>query len=217
MTGRLLIAALLVATTCLVGVARPSTLLRAAPSVVEGRSHDQAQGGDQFLDGIGETGLIARYVLNGNPEDSSRNQFHAAIRGGGATFVEDAPPRRVLLLTGDGSHLQLPGNALTGEDTISVTAWLFLPTGASGHLFDFGQNASTRLFAEATRAGFRAAIVEGGVVRGETAPKPVLENQWLHVAVVLDPARRVLAAYLDGAKAGEATGVAVNAAQIVSQ
>ena len=55
------------------------------------------------------------------------------------------------------------------------------------------------------------------MVRGETTPKSVLENQWVHVAVVLDPARRVLAAYLDGAKAGEATGVAVNAAQIVSQ
>jgi DUF1680 family protein len=178
--------------------------------------HQGAQAGDQFLDGIGETGLTARYVLNGNAEDSSRNQFHGALRGTGGTFVDDGP-RRVLLLTGDGSHLQLPGAALAGEDTISVTAWLFLPTGASGHIFDFGQNASTRLFAEATRAGFRAAIVEGGVIRGETAPRPVLENQWLHVAVVLDPGRRVLAAYLDGAKAGEATGVAVNAAQIVSQ
>ena len=30
------------------------------------------QGGDQFLDGIGETGLVARYVLGGNAEDSSQ-------------------------------------------------------------------------------------------------------------------------------------------------
>src|SRR5678809_1718096 len=74
-----------------------------------------AQGGDQFLDGIGETSLVARYVLNGNAEDSSRNQFHAALRGSGGTFVEEGP-RKVLLLTGDGSHLQLPANALTGED-----------------------------------------------------------------------------------------------------
>ena len=35
-----------------------------------------AQQGDQFLDGIGETGLVVRYVLNGSAEDSSRNQFH---------------------------------------------------------------------------------------------------------------------------------------------
>src|SRR5688572_127592 len=142
--------------------------------------HQGSQAGDQFLDGIGETSLIARYVLNGNAEDSSRNQFHAALRGNGATFVEDGP-RRVLLLTGDGSHLQLPGDTLAGEDTISVTGWLFLPTGASGHVFDFGQNLSDRLFAEASRAGFRASIVAGGAVRGETAARPVIENQWVHV------------------------------------
>ena len=48
-----------------------------------GPRNEQAagQGGDQFLDGIGETGLIARYVFNGNAEDSSRNQFHATVSG----------------------------------------------------------------------------------------------------------------------------------------
>jgi hypothetical protein len=71
------------------------------------------QGGDQFLDGIGETSLIARYVLNGNPEDSSRNQLHAKMLGPSAAFVEDGP-RRVLLLTGDGSYVQLPSAALAG-------------------------------------------------------------------------------------------------------
>ena len=77
---------------------------------------DQAQqGGDQFLDGIGETGLVARYVLNGNVEDSSRNQFHATMRGTGGTFVEDPQPRRVLLLTGDGSHLELPAQTFDIE------------------------------------------------------------------------------------------------------
>src|SRR5512145_1065502 len=94
------------------------------------------QGGDQFLDGIGETGLVARYQLTENVEDSSRNQFHAALRGSGGTFVDDQQFRRVLLLTGDGSHVQLPGQTLAGEDTITVTGWLFLPTGASGQVFD---------------------------------------------------------------------------------
>ena len=37
-----------------------------------------------------------------------------------------------------------------------------------------------------------------------------MENQWAHIAVVLDPARRTLTAYVDGAKAGEATGVALS-------
>ena len=171
---------------------------------------DQAQGGDQFLDGIGETGLVARYVLSANAEDSSRNHLHAALRGSGGTFVEDPLFRNVLLLTGDGSHLQLPAEALSGEDAISVTGWLFLPTGATGPFFDFGSDGGDRLFAVASREGFRVSAVTGGTIRGETALRPIVENQWVHLGVVFDPARRVLAAYVDGAKAGEATGVAMN-------
>src|SRR6188768_2465693 len=91
-------------------------------------------GGDQFLDGIGETSLIARYVFNGNTEDSSRNQLHGKMLGPGGAFVEDGQ-RRVLLLTGDGSYVQLPANALAGEDAIAVVGWLYLPTRATGPIF----------------------------------------------------------------------------------
>lgn len=172
------------------------------------------QQGDQFLDGIGETGLVARYVLESNPEDASRNQFHAVLRGGGGTFAEDPQFRRALLLTGDGTHLELPRNAVEGEDTLSITGWLFLPTGASGPVFDFGSPAS-RLSARASSAGFRASVTVDGGARPEVAGKPLLENQWLHFAVVLDPASRVLTTYVDGARAGQASGVAVTATQAV--
>ncbi len=53
-------------------------------------AQNAGQGGDQFLDGIGETALMARYLFNGNAEDSSRNQLHATLRGAGAAFVDDA-------------------------------------------------------------------------------------------------------------------------------
>jgi uncharacterized protein len=174
------------------------------------------QGGDQIVDGIGETALVARYMLGGNAEDSSRNNLHATPGGPGGTFVDDPQFRRVLLLTGDGSHLQLPGNALTGEDTLTITGWLFLPTGGSGHLFDFGQNAANRIFAVASREGFRASVVVNGTA-SETAAKPLVENQWVHVAVVLDPANRILTTYVDGARVGQVTGVGATAAQIVNQ
>ena len=195
---------------CLVAVS--TGLLAVAHAVPQ----QTAQQGDQMLDGIGETGLIARYILNGNAEDASRNNYHATVRGSGGTFVEDQQ-RRVLLLTGDGSHLQLPGQTLTGEDTLSITTWLFLPTGASGTVVDLGQNASNRLYAVASRTGFRAAVVVGGKVLGETAGKPLPENQWIHLAVVLEPGNRVLTTYVDGARVGQATDVDVNATQVIHQ
>ncbi len=173
-----------------------------------------SQGGDQLLDGIGETGLIARYLFNGNAEDSSRNQLHATVSGAGGVFVEDGQ-RKVLLLTGDGSYAQLPASALAGEDALAVTGWLYLPTRASGPVFDFGQGPATRLFAFVDAQGFRATAVVDGRVRGETEAKAVVENQWVHFAVVLDPAGRVLSTYIDGARAGEATSVDANLSQLV--
>ena len=90
-----------------------SLLLALTPALT-----DQGQGGDQFLDGIGETALVARYALVSNTEDSSRNHFHATLRGSG-TFVEDPLFRNALLLTGDGSHLEIPAEALSGVVSFS--------------------------------------------------------------------------------------------------
>jgi DUF1680 family protein len=201
MAARIVAALFLAASTLLVALAQSTS----------------PQGGDQFLDGIGETGLVARYVFGANAEDSSRNQFHAALRGSGAEFVTDPQFQNVLLLTGSGSHVQLPGRTLENEDTISITGWLFLPTGASGPVFDFGQSASSHLFAVASKAGLRASIVSGGAVRGEATSGTVSENQWLHFAVVLDPATKVLTAYVDGARAGRATNVTATAADLVNR
>jgi len=195
----------------------PAFVLVASTLIAVVAESPRPQGGDQFLDGIGETGLVARYVFGDDAEDSSRNQFHAALRGTGAEFVDDGQFRRVLLLTGDGSHVQLPGQSLAGEDTLSIAGWLYLPTGASGPLFDLGQNASSRLFAVASRSGVRASIVSGGAVRGEASSGAVAENQWVHVAVVLEPASRTLTIYLDGARAARADNVAVDATQVVNQ
>ena len=199
-------------------------LLLAFSTIVAAVSHTPsqdvqtaAQGGDQFLDGIGETALIARYTFNGNADDSSRNQLHATLRGAGGVFVDDASGRRVLLLTGDGSHVQLPSGALDGEDAITVVGWLYLPTGASGPVFDFGQSSETRLFAVVDARGFRASTVIDGQVGGETPSSPIVVNQWRHFAVVLDPASRVLTTYLDGTRVGQATGVTVTPAQLVPQ
>src|SRR5262245_44681301 len=193
-----------------------ATAVTALLAVAHGVDQTASQGGDQFLDGIGETSLTARYQLETNAEDSSRNQFHATLRGT-AGFVDDPLFRRALLLTGDGSHLQLPANTLDGEDTISVTAWVFLPTGASGPVFDFGRDPSNRVFLTASREGLRATAIVGGDVRGQGAGGTIAENQWAHVAVVLDPAARTLSAYLDGTRVAQAVNVAATATEILSK
>lgn len=73
------------------------------------------------------------------------------------------------------------------------------------------------MFAAVTAAGsFTAGFVAEGA-QGEVAGRAVPINQWVHVAVVLDPASRVLTTFLDGVRTGQATDVGVNAAQILSQ
>jgi len=186
-------------------------------SALVGTFAQSQQGGDQFLDGIGETGLVARYLFGANAEDTSRNQFHAELRGAGAEFVDDTQFRRVLLLTGSGSHVQLPGRTLQNEDTLSITGWIYLPTGASGPIFDFGQNAANHFAASASRAGLKTVVVTGGTVRGEAASAALAENQWSDFAVVLDPASKSLTLYVGGARAGRAENVAATAADIVSK
>jgi DUF1680 family protein len=189
-------------------------------SLVPPHAHDAAgarQGGDQILDGIGETAMVARYPFTGNAEDVSRNQLHATLQGAGAVFVDDAVGRRVLLLTGDGSHVSLPAAALAGEDALTVAAWLYLPTGASGPLFEFGQGPATKIAALVDAQGFRASAIVEGHTRGATPPRRVIENQWLHVAVVVDPARRTLTAYVDGSKAGHAPNLDITVGQLLPQ
>lgn len=175
------------------------------------------QQSDQFLDGIGETGLLSRYVLEATAEDASRAQAHAALHGSGAVFVDDAQFRRALLLTGDGSHLQLPGGALAGADTLSVSMWLFLPTGASGPVVDFGQRPSTRFVVTADLAGLRTSIAVDGRVRSEVRGPSLRENQWLHLAIVLDAVSRTLTAYVDGVAIGSVADVAADTTNVLDQ
>jgi DUF1680 family protein len=177
-------------------------------------------GGDQFLDGIGETALVARYIFNGNAEDRSRNNLHAVLRGDGAAFVQD--PRfgqNVLQLSGKGGHVQLPGQALSGEDAMSVAGWLSLGSDAPGQrYFDFGQAGAGGIGAWVTgagpAAGFRAYVASGAGAAVETNAAPVPVNRWVHLAVVLDPASRTLTGYLNGAPAVRAANVGASASQL---
>ncbi|MDP6634584.1 MAG: glycoside hydrolase family 127 protein [Phycisphaerae bacterium] len=178
-------------------------------------SQSFGESGDQFLDGIGETALVARYVLNGNTEDRSRNNFHGVVKGGKPAYVKDRTFGSVLSLTGGakGAYLQLPGQAAIGVDSISVAGWVYVRDDASGRMFfDFGQDAKRSFSCTAIGGGasrrFSAGITVTGK-SGEIGPesKAIATKKWLHLAVVLDADKKTISCYVDGARVGRTSGV----------
>ncbi|MBN1939603.1 MAG: glycoside hydrolase family 127 protein, partial [Candidatus Aminicenantes bacterium] len=162
--------------------------------------------GDQILDGIGETALIARYIFDGNTEDRSRNHFHAVAVSGEPTYPEERPFGKVLFL--QGGALRLPGRALAGIDNLSVTCWVNLDSADPGQvLFDFGGKTGRGLFclltgpdeASGFRVGTSAADAGGGQ---ELTSKANSSGRWFHVAVVLDAAHSTLTGYVMGREVG---------------
>src|SRR5688500_1586537 len=107
--------------------------------LIQGITAAQAHSGDQTLDGIGETGMIARYVFNGDLKDWSRNNLHAKFQGAEATFVNDNRFGKVLSLSGDNnSFLTIPGEALTDLESLSISGWIYLRSNQPGQrFFDF--------------------------------------------------------------------------------
>lgn len=175
--------------------------------------------GDQIVDGIGETALVARYQLAGDAQDRSRNSHHASLHGAGATFVTDDKFGQVLSLSGDGAFVQLPGETLEGEATVSVTAWVFLRANTSGQrVFDFGQNAASDFYTIATGDHAGARISAGGNAGDQgLSAAAIPANTWVHLAVVLDTTRKTLTAYVDGAKVAQADNVAAHLDQVLKQ
>src|SRR5690606_22489647 len=115
---------------------------------IGGISTAKAQGGDQILDGIGETVMVPRYVLDGNVRDWSRNNLHAIARGSEATFDNDERFGKVLSLSGKkDNYLRLPAEVIADLESLSISGWISLRSDKPGqHLFDFGQNSNQRVF-----------------------------------------------------------------------
>ena len=114
-----------------------------------GLNMSHAQNGDQILDGIGETGLIARYVFNGDSKDWSRNNLHAKFTGQDTAFVNDNRFGKVLSLTGDkNTFVMIPAEALTDLESLSISGWIYLKSKQPGQrFFDFGIDENKHFFA----------------------------------------------------------------------
>ncbi|MGN6556172.1 MAG: beta-L-arabinofuranosidase domain-containing protein [Verrucomicrobiota bacterium] len=204
---------------------KKSALILAFVLAIElsGSTASRAQvGGDQIIDGIGETALAARYVFDGNANDTSRNAQHATVHGSGATFVKDEQFGRVLALPGgNGAYVQIPGRALDGIDTISIAGWILAREAGEGRFFDFGLNARTNFFCVPSgmeiAAGYRVGITQAGVDGATKTVAPAIPlRRWVHLAVVLDPAHKTLTSYLDGKRAAQATGVDLSIERVIS-
>lgn len=175
------------------------------------------EAGDAFLDGIGETALVARYRLAGNLADSSRNGYQATLRGTGADFGEDPRFGKVLLLPGTGgASLEIPSATLDDLDSLTVTGWIFLRSGKPDQPF-FALGADAQTTFECTLAGgdaaegYRARITRADRKETQGATGPAVPSQrWMHLAVVLDAARHTLGLYLDGARVAQQSGVTLN-------
>jgi DUF1680 family protein len=169
----------------------------------------QAQSGDQILDGIGETGMVARYIFNGDLKDWSRNTLHASAKSGSVKFISDKQFGKVLSLSGDqDSYLILPQNALADLESLSITGWILVRSKQPGQrFFDFGQNATKHFFAAPTgtaiHEGFQAVITADKNNNKGALSKEVVLNKWVHLAIVIDIPSKSMVTYVDGQAVSE--------------
>ncbi len=174
----------------------------------------QVEEGAQFLDGIGETALVARYLFDGNGEDWSRNAHHATLHGR-ATYVEDEQFGRVLSLPGgrNGGYAEIPGRALTGVESLTVTGWVKVSDLTPWQRFyDLGSGEGRYLYCtpvgQERSDGCRVRITAAGYA-AEKGPATfrVATGQWVHLATVLDATTKTLSLYVDGVRVGRSPGV----------
>jgi len=183
----------------------------------------QAQNGDQILDGIGETGMIARYVFNGDVKDWSRNNLHAKFQGTEVKFVNDNRFGKVLSLSGESNaFVMIPGEALTDIESLSISGWIYLRSAQVGQrFFDFGKDATKHFFAAPvgtnTQKGYQAMItVEKGNKNGAISPA-IEMNKWVHVTVVIDVPSKSMITYVDGKPVGETKDIPLELTAVFGQ
>lgn len=157
-----------------------------------------AQSGDQILDGIGETGLLARYTFEKDARDWSRNNVHAKIHGT-LSFSDDRLFNRVLDFNGEpDSYLTIPGEFLRGNESLSISVWVLVTSTDNNQvLVDAGRSSTAHLSIFSDDNGWTAKIY--------TEPEPVTVQapqfdlyRWTHLALAFDAAEKMTRLYVNG-------------------
>lgn len=181
--------------------------------ISQGFTSAKAQSGDQILDGIGETGMIARYLFNGDTKDWSRNNLHAKVQGSEVQFVTDNRFGKVLSLPGNSNgFLTIPAEALTDLESLSISGWIYLRSKQPGQrFFDFGKDGVKHFFAApagtSTQQGYQALITAETNTKTGAVSSAIELNKWVHLAVVIDVASKSIITYADGKQVGEAKDI----------
>jgi DUF1680 family protein len=179
----------------------------------------QAQNGDQILDGIGETGLIARYVFDGDAKDWSRNNLHGKIEDVKAKFVNDEQFGTVLSLPADSkAYVSIPGDGLIGEESLSISGWIYLRSAQKGQrFFDFGKNVNSHLFfapAGTEKEGIQTEVATETGVKYNTKAPALETGKWSHVAVVINIPSKLISTYVNGVLVSETRNAALDLAKL---
>ena len=154
--------------------------------LLQGFNNAQAQNGDQILDGIGETGMVARYLFNGDVRDWSRNNLHGKFAVGGVKFLEDSKFGKILSLSGaKDAYVTIPGEVLTDLESLSITAWVYLDPNQLGRcIFDFGKDAKEHFSLEISSA--------------------IPSNAWVHLTLVVDLPSKSIQTFVNAKPIGKA-------------
>ena len=178
-----------------------------------------AQDGDQVLDGIGETGLIARYTFKTDIKDWSRNNLQGGMTGSDFKFVKDSLFGSVLSLQGNSkTFITIPGESVSGEESLCITGWIYLNSTKSGQvLFDFGKNNKSHFFVAPVgtkeKECCQAQIITASNTYSACSPSLAV-NKWNHLAIVLNVPSRTLSVYLNGVLVSEVKNMALELEQL---
>lgn len=181
-----------------------------------------AQEGDQILDGIGETGMIARYIFNGDTKDWSRNNLHATAHAE-AKFVNDNKFGKVLSLSGEEQDfISIPAEALTDMESLSISGWIYLRSEQPGqHFFDFGKNTARHFFAAPVgtkiQSGYQALITAQESTKSGVVSPAIAVNKWVHLAIVVDIPSKTMTTYLDSKPVGTSKDIPLELAEVFGQ
>src|SRR5690606_37064589 len=150
----------------------------------------------------GETDMVARYVLDGNVRDWSRNNLHANAPGSEATFVNDERFGKVLSLSGKkDNYLRLPAEVIADLESLRISGWISLRSDKPGqHLFDFRQNSNQRVLT-ATRGIAEQSNLQTAMTTPTDKSNPITSpalpiNKWTHLIIVIAAPPKPMTTYI---------------------